>query len=428
MKKITISVLIISLMFTLITGCMGNESNAPNEEDTAVFPEATISNADNTGMSLADTNSYRDSVWAFSSSLFSKVLERDAENPVISPLSAYMALSMAASGAQGETLDEFEMSLGLSLEALGDTNQQIIKNFSNTSGNTTLELGNSMWFDSRQVSPKESFTSGLKEHYGAEVFNQDFVSPEIENSVNDWVNRKTHGMIPSIIESINRDTAMILVNTLYMNAQWQSVFDPNNTEEKDFTTRSGNTVKTEFLTSDAQAHSYIKDSNLEGVVLPYDDEHLAFLALKPIDGSSLLDMGLTAESLSDIIGKAKKMDSLVLSMPRFENEFEVRLDDIAKDMGIVTAFDGQIADFSTIEDNANLALSMILHKVNIRVDEKGTEAAASTAIGFDKMSAPLDDIIYLTFDSPYLYAIMDLDSGIPLFLGRMDNPQMASGG
>ena len=79
---------------------------------------------------------------------------------------------------------------------------------------------------------------------------------------------------------------MVLLNALYMKADWAHKFEGNYTNDREFTKADGSTVTVPFMNMYEAYESYIKTEDAEGIMLPYDDGRLAFIALKPGSGDA----------------------------------------------------------------------------------------------------------------------------------------------
>jgi serpin B len=121
--------------------------------------------------------------------------------------------------------------------------------------------------------------------------------------------------------------------------------------------------------------------------------------------------------------QAAKETSVRLSLPKFEAEYTATLNEALSGIGLGIAFDPNRADFSGISAGQGLYIQNVLHHAVLKVNEKGTEAAAATGVAVGVTSAPADDFITLTFNRPFVYAIVDLETGLPIFLGALENPQ-----
>lgn len=230
-------------------------------------------------------------------------------------------------------------------------------------------------------------------------------------------------MIPDIISKpFDTDTAALLVNALYLKNTWETEFNPNSTHARDFTHADGETESIDFLNHHSLSFPYLQGNGARGVLLPYDDGRLGFLALLPEDSlTSWLD-SLEGDTLSSLLAKRQEKSFLSLSLPKFEAEWSGELQDILSALGLTDAFHPALADFSLLGDNPNgYYLSQVIHAAKIEVNEQGTEAAAATVVAANSgASAPPDDGITMIFDRPFLYGIVDLETGIPLFLGTFE--------
>ena len=407
-------ILLFALMVTLLAaGC-----TAPNSKsgDTAVYLERTRPEE----MLLLPEDSAA-AYMGFSTELLKAVCETEDENPLISPASVYFALAMTANGAAGETKAAFEDVLGLTVEALNQTCRALMNNLALTEGSTKLNIADSLWIDKDEgYEISEEFVKLLNETYFAEVYQTDL--QRSKQSVNNWVSYHTEELIPFLLEEEPSDDArLLIINTLYLKAAWESEFDPNNNRKRDFARKDGSAVKTEFLNAELKTQQCIITEEALGVLLPYDDGKLAFLALKPVNGDvRSLIAGFDEESLETYLSAAEERMAW-LSMPKFTLDDSIVMNDALKGMGLENAFDSTCADFSGIAPE--LFISRVLQKTKLEVNEKGTEAAAATVVEMrDGAGMLVEDPVELNFDSPYLYAVVDLQSGLPLFLGIMEDP------
>ena len=128
-------------------------------------------------------------------------------------------------------------------------------------------------------------------------------------------------------------------------------------------------------------------------------------------------------SLSSWMAQAEKRQ-VMLALPRYKASYEDSLVDELEALGMALAFDGGRADFSRLvaAGSKGLYISEVKHKTFISVDEKGTEAAAATSVAIDESAALIDDTDKLVFDRPFVYGIMDLSLGLPLFAGILTDP------
>ena len=242
------------------------------------------------------------------------------------------------------------------------------------------------------------------------------------------LSKHTNKLIPEIInEPFDEDAALLLANALYLKNKWLSEFDPLSTREMDFHHAGGPDSQVEYLRKFDTQLSYLNGKGAQGVVLPYDDGRLAFVAILPDLYPDSPDLGqwlnnLEGNSLSQLI--INREDALFLSfaMPKFSAEWKGNLEDILPELGLEDAFDVARADFSSLGENPyGYYIDKVVHAAKIEVNEKGTEAASATVVAANGGAAPPPpEGITLVLDRPFLYGIVDLYTGVPLFLGTYE--------
>ena len=344
-------------------------------------------------------------------------------NTLLSPLSVALALSMTANGAAGDTLAEFEALLGADVDTVNANAASLLAEYRDLGGSTVSNLADSLWLDD-SLEANELFLSRCTAFYGAGRYQADLATEQTRRAVNGWVEENTGGMIPEILTEVPaEDAALLLVNALYLKNTWEHEFDPNSTREDSFYAADGTGTVTDFLSNGIRQEQYFRTEDAAGVVLPYDDGRLAFAAVLP-DG----DLDAWLESLDGgtfpaLIGAAEDT-RLLLRLPKFEAEWGGELADALAALGLDTAFDPARADFSGLgtTESGPLFIDSVLHRAKIQVDEEGTEAAASTVVMAPAGAPEPVDYEELILDRPFCYAIVDLERGVPLFLGTFERP------
>lgn len=410
--------ILISLIITIcFCGCGVTELTAKNYSEKAETENIEI---------LPEGGAY-DPVRTFSYELF--LQNMDGQNPVLSPVSAYLALSMAGDGSDTATKAEFQELLGDQAMAVSE---ELMASLHRSSENCTIALANSAWID-KQFLVNEDWTGRIQAFMDAQAFQSDLAAPETMNSMNKWVKKHTNGLIDKMVEKpLDKNIKMVLFNTIYFKAKWSLVFSAEMTRAEDFTLEDSKAVSAQMMRKCTDM-DYLSNDLLEGVVFPYrndeeKDSSLALVALRPKHASQKIReacSGLTSQVIDELL--ADRQTKLVnLKLPKFEITFDKRLNESLQKMGLTEAFDVETADFSllgTTKNGENLYLSLVRQKAKIIVDEEGTEAAAVTEValsggGAPDMAMPVD----VFFDRPFLYIIMDMDNKIPLFIGILDNP------
>ncbi len=417
MKRTLSLLLAAALGLGLLSGCAPASAA---KELTAPKLSVTPSNSEEVNEALA----------AFGLELLQKTREAGKQSPLVSPLSVALALSMTANGAEGNTLAQFQEALGggVDLVELNTACAQLMADYQGLGGSTKCSIANSLWVDpDGQI--RDEFVGQCRGVFGAQVFAAELSDPGIVDDLNGWVSNHTNKLIPQIIDQpFDGNTALLLVNALYLKNKWLNEFDPLDTQEMTFNHMYAYTSRMEFLQHFNTNLSYIQGMGAQGVVLPYDDGRLAFVAIMPdlypdSPGLGTWLASLEGGDLSRLIDSRTEAKFLRFAMPKFTAEWKGQLEDILPALGLEDAFVNGTADFSSMGDNEyGYYISQVIHAAKIEVNEKGTEAAAATVVDAPAGAAPApppEDII-LVLDRPFLYGIVDLYTGVPLFLGTYE--------
>lgn len=333
------------------------------------------------------------------------------ENTVLSPYSVYVALSMTANGARGETLSQMEALLGMSSE---DLNSYAL--YLQNAGGKELTEANSLWF--RETLPvEETFLQNLKNYYNAQVYAAPFDDSTLE-AMNSWIKHQTNNRIPQALDQINPNAMLYLINALTFNGRWEEIYTTQDITNQVFYSAEGEQT-VEMLTS--TEHLYLDDGRATGFLKNYEGGQYSFLALLPNEGLSLEDYlsSLTEDDLLRTIEKAKNT-AVIATMPKVQTETSLEMQDILKAMGMVDAFTMD-ADLSGINGQQDLYISRILHKTYLQVDEAGTQAGAVTIEEVVTKGVSINqEFVFL--NRPYLMGIYDKINDCFLFLGTVENP------
>ena len=410
-KKVTLFICLLLITAMILTGC----SSSIN------LMEGIKSNNE---ISVSETmdEKLNQSILNFSWNMFRESSSNEG-NLMISPPSVYFALAMAANGADGETKTEMMKALDAENIPMDDLNEGLNYWMNSITKNRTAKfsIANSIWYRDGFKADKD-FLQANADYYSADIHSLDFSKKSAPNTINDWVKNATNSKIDKIVEKINDDLVMYMINAIYFKGDWKYEFPANKTHKSTFNSPSGE-IETDFMNKIGDM-DYLEFNGATGVILPYLDERFAFVGLLPKEGDTPRDLmnNLTAMDLLNLI-KNKDVKNIELSIPKFESSYEDSLLDELSAMGMKLPFDPNNADFSMMNEShaKDLSISEVKHKTYIKVDEKGTEAAAVTSIGVGATSMPIE-LPRLTFDRPFIYGIVDVTTGIPLFIGIMENP------
>ncbi|MET0714870.1 MAG: serpin family protein, partial [Mycetocola sp.] len=303
---------------------------------------------------------------------------------------------------------------------------------------------------------EEAFLDALASTFGSGLHLVDYKSdPEgARHAINGWVDQRTAGRIPELLSTpdVTDATRFYLVNAIYLKAEWESRFEEGGTEKAPFARLDGSEVDVDTMARAFGAMDpvvpYARGSGWQAAELRYKaapgSPPLAMTLVLPKDlpaFESKLDGALLSRIVTKLDAERKSFAEpdcppefvegcypydLQLSLPRFSIDTRAQLSKLLAAAGMPRAF-GPTADFSGIHDPASdgeqLFISAVVHQANIDVDEKGTEAAAATAVGMDTGGGPsaLDNVT-IRFDRPFLFFVRDVETGAILFMGRVVDP------
>lgn len=395
----------------LLTGCSG--SGVRRLEPTAAPEPVGASASEDLDRAAAD----------FGLELLRQARE-EGENTFLSPLSVLLCLAMTANGAEGDTLAEFQDILagGGELDGLNANCASLLEDYGALEGGASLSIAGSLWLDGR-MEVRDAFVGRCRETYGAECFSADFTAAAAKEEINRWVEKRTGGSVRQAVDEIDPETVLMLVNAVYFEGKWEEKFVPENTlEDCEFHLENGSVAPVALMGGERPA-VYLDTGREQGVLLPYRDGRLAFLALMPAEGVSLSEYlgGLDGARLEELMASAERGE-VTLHLPRFTMDWRGSLIPALERMGLKRAF-GPGADLSGMgagSGGASLFVSAVEHGAGIRVDEQGTRAYGFTAVGVAPTA--LRETVRLTFDRPFVCGVVDPERGLPLFLGTFEKP------
>ncbi|MCI9074057.1 MAG: serpin family protein [Lachnospiraceae bacterium] len=348
----------------------------------------------------------------------------EEENPLLSPVSAYFALGMAAMGARGETLQEFQEIMGDNMPAVS---RKLMEFYPREQEGMVLNIANSAWVD-QELTPNGQWVQEIEEIFRGEGYQGILSSQATMEQINAWCSENTRELVPKMLEDPLDETARLaLLDAIYFKGDWEIPFDALNTVKQPFTTEDGTRLQVDTMCMTEKNQRYLHSSLGEGVLLPYQGGDFAYVAILPEEGTPVRQLysSLTPEALAELL-ESENTELCNLRLPKYEVSFDRKLNESLQAMGLVRAFEEKLADFSglgTTGQGNPMYISLVRQKAVFRVDEKGTEAAAVTMVAIAERAALLEPRPReLYFDRPFVYMILHQESQIPLFVGIMDNP------
>jgi len=291
------------------------------------------------------------------------------------------------------------------------------------SGNTTLYVANAAWFK-EQFPFREDYVNKVKECFNGEV--DRFISvDQLVDEVNGWVENKTNGLIKNMLsrDDVPDDTVAIIATVIYFKGFWLKEFEPYG--EISFWTGS-KWVSVKAMHVYEASLKIVRDSNYIAVEIPYRDTNISMVIVMPSDFSrAIVEYKELVLRALEKIDNSKPVTSTHLVMPKFNVTFRSNLNNYLKEMGIREVFKPGRADLTrmAIVKRGSIYVDRVIHQAVIKVNEKGTEAAAATVI-IIRASLPsyLEEVV---IDKPFIYLIRDKTSGVILFIGHVVDPSEA---
>jgi serpin B len=369
----------------------------------------------------------------FTFALYGKV-KQGQDNVFVSGPSLREALGIAYLGARGSTAQEMSRAIHVDADADKSAAQAKVEiaDFSRASGGATLAIANRLWADG-SFTMKPAFVNAARDGYGSPVDPVDFRHhPEdARTTINAWVADRTNQNIKDLLPggSVSSDTSVVITNAIWFKGSWQSAFTKESTHDAPFKVfgKDAQNVPTMHQTG---TFGYAATDGVKVLEMGYERSDLAMDFILPDDAAGLARV---EESLST--GRFRAWTSaleskrVAVSLPKVKFTWGGSVKQPLKDLGMRTAFDRRGADFSGIANAAdvggNLYVSDVFHKAFVAIDEKGTEAAAASAVIIAREAAAIPEPPAARFDAdhPFLFAIRDTKSGRVLFFGRVTNPK-----
>lgn len=419
---------------SVLTGCSKNaQDSAPAisaTELTADIKDAAVTQEPIANALTDQTTTH--ALFDFTSRLLQGTYPTNQQaNVLVSPFSALFALALAEAGAAGDTLSQLETATGMGIGSLATYLGAYARRISGEDLYDTQQKGdalalkcaNSIWLRlSEDLSVSGDYLATCKGTLDAQAFSAPFDSTTADD-INSWVSSKTDGMIDQLVDRITADEQLFLINALAFDDVWQEPYEEGDVQGDTFTTEEDDEQSVRMMHS--YETTYLENNLAVGFLKPYEKFNFAFVALLPKQGVQLADLvaSLDGTSLHDVIANPISNIEVSAGLPKFSLDYQTTLNDQLVAMGVCDAFDPKLADFSrmaTLKDG-NLAISTVLQKTFIDVNETGTKAAAVTAIGVSGSTATPDEpeVREVILDRPFVYFIIDNMTLTPLFAGAL---------
>jgi serpin B len=371
----------------------------------------------------------------FALDLYAK-LSQGKGNRFLSPASISTALAMTYAGAEGETALQIAKALHFTLppDQLHPAFHRLIaelhsRNSAPSSPNqgpdVQLLMANALWCQSGERILSD-FQKRVEVNYRGGLYPVDFraETEQARRTINAWVKEQTKGKIQDLLQPthVSPRTLLVLTNAIYFKGLWTSPFSKEMTAPADFHATTQDHVRVEMMNQTGRFR-YSDERSFQLLELPYKGDALSMVILLPktIDGLTQLESSLSFAKLEGWLAKLASR-RVQVSLPKFKLTEAFELRDPLSELGMPIAFERGRADFSGMTGTRDFAISAVVHKAFVEVEEKGTEAAAATAVVAIRAAVVAAPPVVFRADHPFFFLIRDTRNGSILFLGRLDRP------
>lgn len=356
--------------------------------------------------------------------LFAAAADDSSDDLVLSPLSIGVAFGMADAGASGATADALAELFAYPVEGEArweafNTLEQDVTDV----GGPIVRLANRQFPDT-SFATAEGYDERLATYFGARVEPLRLQADPAgsREHINGWVADRTEDLITDLLPDgfLDSNSVLVLVNALYLEADWATPFGKYPTEEADFTRLDGSTVTVPLMHELELSGPAVATETYAATEVPYEGDELSMLVIVPDEGHYEDVEARLGDGLVDEIGATAGGQAVELFLPRFDSDSNLDLRALIEDnLGVANIFG--VAGYDGIAPG--ITLESAVHAADIAVDEQGTVAAAATALGFEE-SGPPEPEVTVRADRPFLYLIRHRPTGAVLFVGRVLDPSV----
>ena len=307
-------------------------------------------------------------------------LKNKTKNLLVSPIGIEIIISLCSNGAEGLTQEE--MIKLLKYQTLDEVNSNANKIVNELDKDNVVKIANGIL---TKIHPNDKFIIKGRNEYKSNI-------EELKNynNVNKWVMNKTNGKIKKIIDNLSPDVMMVLLNAIYFEAFWKKQFDINHTYSKEFYNFDNSKQYVDLMFLRGEKLSYYENDDIKAVKLEFNipDNSINAIVILPKNDKFLEDsinyiIEIFDENLFyNIVENLNKESSITkvnLYLPKFELEYDVNLNEVLKDLGMIKAFERE-AEFKGISNKLKLFINQIIQKNYININEKGTQACSASEL------------------------------------------------
>ena len=416
MKKMNWATIALMMATTVTIGCTSSsDEDVPQPVICPVEPPTTLELTRAEQKMVTSSND-------FAFNLF-RMAQDEKASQILSPLSITYALGMLNNGAAGETQEQINKVLGFSDTGASGINEfcyKMLKRASTLDDKTKVIISNNIYVNTDwgcDLFP--AFVSTAKAFYDAEPESRSFTDGKTLDVINQWASDHTEGMIKKVLseDEFNPSSISYLLNAIYFKGMWAEKFDKNNTKDEEFI-HAGTTKELTIkpMMWQMSTFDYAENDTYQALSLPYGNGSFQMTVLLPKANMNSVPQVPTAEAWRQIQQQMRPA-TVNVKLPRFESNTDINLVPIMKKLGMIRAFDSDLAEFPHFCPVTSY-IGLMKQVAKIKLDEEGTEASAVTVIGVDNAAGPLGSVMTFHANHPFLYVISETTTGTIFFIGQ----------
>lgn len=416
MKKMNWATIALMMATTVTIGCTSSsDEDVPQPAICPVEPPTTLELTRAEQKMVTSSND-------FAFNLF-RMAQDEKASQILSPLSITYALGMLNNGAAGETQEQINKVLGFGETGASGINEfcyKMLKRASTLDDKTKVIISNNIYVNTDwgcDLFP--AFVSTAKAFYDAEPESRSFTDGKTLDVINQWASDHTEGMIKKVLreDEFNPSSISYLLNAIYFKGMWAKKFDKNNTKDEEFS-HAGTTKELTIkpMMWQMSTFDYAENDTYQALCLPYGNGSFQMTVLLPKANMNSVPQVPTAEVWQQIQQQMRPA-TVDVKLPRFESGTDINLVPIMKKLGMIRAFDSDLAEFPHFCPVSS-CIGKMKQVAKIKLDEEGTEASAVTVIGVDNAEDPLSSVMTFHANHPFLYVISETTTGAIFFIGQ----------
>ena len=353
-------------------------------------------------------------------------ISKDGTNMFVSPFSIYDALAMAYDGAAKKTAKEMRSVMKFKKDQT-ESHDEFVKLLNEYKKDNSVFTITNAAVAQKNYNFLDSYMKCLKD-FDATISQADFSKPEERadavKKINDWVSKNTNKKITDLLSNNDIDelTRLILLNAIYFNANWSTEFKGEKTRQMTFYGKNSVEYVTDFMNG-TQNVALSQSDDAQMMKIDYEKEKASMFIIMPKENVDI-DKYISELDEQKFASLEKSMQNFKadVSMPKFKIESRFEMKKVLMEMGIKAAFT-KSADFSKMNGKSNLLIDEVIHKSFIEVSEKGTEAAAATAVVVREKSMVMKDNPKVVINRPFVFVIRENKNIAILFIGKYVKPE-----